>query len=168
MCPFRRQAGLLHACLCVLVVQGFIARAILSPRISELFAGQPASFGFGGHPTVDKKQLAELIEQKQSVLNSLDPSANEAVFSPNLSHWLSHPLQTLRYIKLANKESAMVGSRARAGFIMRWWRPAHMTLSLIFLIGMLVHIVVVLFFAGYVAGSEPIHWWHITDWGRPS
>jgi len=160
--------GFVLACLCLLVVQGFVARAIVSPRISELFAGQPASFGFGGQPAVDKKQLALLIEQKQSVLSSLDATANEAVFSPNLSHWLRHPLQTVRYIKLANKESTMVGSRARAGFIMRWWRPVHMLLSLVFLIGMLTHIVVILFFAGYVAGSEPIHWWHITDWGRPS
>lgn len=160
--------GFVLACLCLLIVQGFIARAILSPRISELFAGQPTSFGFGGQPLVDKQQLSHLIEQKQSVLNSLDKTASEAVFSPNLSHWVRHPLLTLRYIKLANKESAMVGSQARAGWVMRWWRPMHMTLSLAFLLGMFAHIVVVLFFAGYVAGDEPIHWWHITDWGRPS
>jgi hypothetical protein len=160
--------GVLLACLTLLIIQGFIARAIVSPRISELFAGQPTSFGFGGHPKIDKNQLKKLIEQKQNVLSSLDPGANEAVFSPNLTHWLRHPLQTLRYVKLTNKEAAIVGSRARAGLIMRWWRPAHMLFSLLFLVGLFTHIVVVLFFAGYVADDEPIHWWHITDWGRPS
>ncbi len=160
--------GLLLGCLCILIAQGYVARALLAPRISELFAAQPASFGYGGKPNVDKKQLSALIEQKQTLLKALDSSASEALFSPHLSHWLKHPLLALRYNRLASQEAGIVGSRNRAGLLMRWWRPVHILLSILFLLGLIAHVVVVLFFAGYVAGDQPIDWWHITDWGRPA
>jgi len=32
--------------------------------------------------------------------------------------------------------------------------------------GLPAHIIVVLFFAGYVAGDSEIDWWYITAWGR--
>jgi hypothetical protein len=31
-------------------------------------------------------------------------------------------------------------------------------------LGLVIHVVTVTFFAGYVAGGEPITWWHLRAW----
>ena len=40
-----------------------------------------------------------------------------------------------------------------------------MLIALLFYLGLLAHVVVVLFFAGYAAHGGAIDWWHITAWG---
>ena len=59
----------------------------------------------------------------------------------------------------------MVGARAGVAAGLRWSRRLHMLAALGFYLGLLAHVIVVLFFAGYVAGDGEINWWHISAWG---
>ena len=59
----------------------------------------------------------------------------------------------------------MVGARASAGVELGWSRRIHMLAALGFCLGLVAHIIVMLFFAGYAADGGPIYWWHITAWG---
>ena len=40
-----------------------------------------------------------------------------------------------------------------------------MLAALAFYLGLVAHIIVMLFFAGYAAQGGAIEWWHITAWG---
>jgi len=46
----------------------------------------------------------------------------------------------------------------------RYWRLAHRLLAWGFVAGLIGHVLVVTFFAGYVADGGEIYWWHITAW----
>ena len=149
-----------------LIIQGVFLRVSVSARFSHLFARNSIASGFDKPKSLDKKVLQVLIEYKQLILGRLDPTAAEALFSPNLKHWLTHPLLSLRYQRLISMEADMVGSRQSAGLVMAWSRRLHMLAAVLFYLGLISHVVVVLFFAGYAAGDGEIDWWHITDWGR--
>ena len=60
----------------------------------------------------------------------------------------------------------MVGARQSAGLVLAWSRRIHMAAAALFFLGLLAHVIVVLFFAGYAAGNGEIDWWYITAWGR--
>lgn len=55
--------------------------------------------------------------------------------------------------------------RLDPGAELGWSRRIHLLIALGFYLGLLAHVIVMLFFAGYAAGSEAIDWWHITAWG---
>ncbi len=148
-----------------LVIQGAYLRLSISTQFSRLFARSAVAGGFKAH-SFDKHHLQALIEHKQRLLLKLDGEASEALFSPNLGHWLRHPWLSLRYQKLIAEEARLVGARNSAGFWLAWSRRIHMTAAGLFFVGLLAHVIVVLFFAGYAAGSSEIGWWYITDWGR--
>lgn len=149
-----------------LLVQGIVLRASISEQYSGLFARNSIVSGFAKPDTLDKAALGELIKGKELLLVTLDPEAAEALFSPALRHWLNHPVLSLRYQMLAGKETTMVGARESAGIVLGWSRRIHMSVAVLFYAGLLAHIIVVLFFAGYAAGDGDIDWWYITDWGR--
>lgn len=158
--------GLVLLLLIFLVLQGSLLRGTLSRGFSLLFARSSSASGFSAPPTLDKAALQRLIDSKVALLRKLDPEASESLFSPALQHWLRHPWRSLRYQLLAAREARMVGARASAGAGLAWSRRIHMLVAAGFYLGLLAHVIVVLFFAGYVAGDEAITWWHITDWGR--
>ncbi|MCH8105721.1 MAG: hypothetical protein IIC58_09505 [Proteobacteria bacterium] len=158
--------GIVLLLMMFLLVQGVLLRASISERFSGLFARNSIVQGFAKPEALDKRALGEIIKAKQTLLASLDPAEAEALFSPTLRHWLIHPALSLRYQALANKEAAMVGARQSAGVLLAWSRRIHMLAALLFYLGLLAHIIVVLFFAGYAAGDGDIGWWYITDWGR--
>lgn len=157
--------GMVFLLLILLVLQGTLLRVIFSRGFSLLFARNSLPGGFSAPRNLDKAALQKLINAKTRLLQTLDPAADEALFSPALKHWLRRPLQSLRYQLLAEREARMVGARASTGKELSWSRRIHMLVALGFYLGLLAHIVVVLFFAGYAAGGEPIDWWHITAWG---
>ena len=159
--------GLVLAGAAFLVVQGILARTILSNHLAELFAARNASFNYGGRPEIDRPKLARLIEQKRTLLALIDPHASEATFSLRPQHWFAHPLRALRYARLANAERSMVSARAHVGWMLAWWRPLHILVAALVVLGIAIHLITVLFFAGYVAGDAPVTWWHIAAWGRP-
>ena len=84
--------------------------------------------------------------------------------SPSASHqataWLS-----FRYQSLADREAGLIGARQAAGTLLAWSRRIHLLAAALFYAGLLIHIVIVLFFAGYAAGGAKIDWWYIADWG---
>ena len=57
-----------------------------------------------------------------------------------------------------------MGSRRTVGALQAWWRPLHLLLAAAFVAGVIIHIVMVTFFAGYVADGGPVTWWHVTAW----
>ena len=152
--------------LIFLILQGSLIRALLARGFSLLFARSSDARGFSAPPALDKVTLQLIIDAKRSLLLKLDAGADEALFSPALGHWIRHPLLSLRYQLLAEREARVVGARAGAGVLLGWSRRIHMLAALGFYLGLLAHVIVVLFFAGYAAAGEPIDWWHVTAWGN--
>ena len=120
--------------------------------------------GFAKPTPAVRAELAALIEQKQTLLAKLDPSANEALFSPQIRHWFSAPILALRYTKLATEESRIVGAAAGLPKIQARWRVVHRLAALAFVGGLLAHIIIVMLFAGYAADGGDIYWLHFAAW----
>ncbi|PWG64540.1 hypothetical protein [Sediminicurvatus halobius] len=154
--------GLVWLALMGLLAQGLAARLLLSRPLSTLFSSRLGSFR-EAEPDL-RERLRVVIRRKQTLLAALDPAADEALFSPNLRHALRHPWLTWRYARLAATEARLVG-RGEAGLVLAYWRRTHIALALLFLLGLIGHVVLVLFFAGYVAGDGPVDWWHVAAWG---
>ena len=158
----RRPPALLLLALLGLIVLGVWARVRLSARMAATFSTKQRAFApvpQGGH-----SPLAAVIERKRALLASLDPTAREATFSPTLAHWIRSPRASLRYAHLVHEENSLIGTRASVGLAQAWWRPLHLLLAYVFMLGLVMHVIVVTFFAGYVAGDEPITWWHLAEW----
>ena len=158
--------GLILLLLVFLILQGSLLRAVFSRDFSLLFAHSSVARGFSFPASLDKPALQHIIDQKALLLQSFAPDDDEALFSPALKHWLRAPLSSFKYQRLAAREAAMVGARSSAGIRLSWSRRIHMMAGLLFYLGLLFHIVVMLFFAGYAAEGGNIDWWYITDWGR--
>jgi hypothetical protein len=158
--------GLVLLLLIFLILQGSLLRAVFSQGFSLLFARSSAAQGFTSPASLDKSVLQRIIDEKIRLLYAFAPNEDEALFSPNLKHWLRAPLASFKYQRLATREAALVGARSSAGVKLSWSRRIHMVAGLLFYLGLLSHIVVMLFFAGYAAEGEAIDWWYITDWGR--
>lgn len=157
-----RPPILLLLALVVLALSGAIARLRLSRHMATTLGTKRAPFR-GVDPELQGR-LRELIARKIEVLKALDPAASEATFSVTLRHVLRAPLLSLTYARLAREESTLIGARASVGAAQAWWRPLHIALAYLFLAGLAIHVVVVTFFAGYVAGGRPITWWHLAAW----
>lgn len=155
--------GLVLLALGFLIVQGVLARAYLSKSLSNRFAGHAASFS--ADRAVSRDALAGLIACKRVLLAELDPDADEALFSPHLGHWLRRPYLSLHYARLAGAESRLVGARRRSGLLLAYWRRVHIAIAVAFGVGVAIHVIVVTFFAGYVADGGDIYWWHLATWG---
>ena len=55
-----------------------------------------------------------------------------------------------------------IRKRFEHSFFIRFWRSIHISLSIIFFLGLIAHIIVVTFFASYVSDGSDIYWWHIS------
>ncbi|QIE48187.1 hypothetical protein G5B38_21525 (plasmid) [Pseudohalocynthiibacter aestuariivivens] len=154
------------ASLLFLVAQGFWVRAFLTKRLSYLFARSASSFHYGRPLAINRAAIADIITRKEQLLTKLDPLADEATFSPRLRHWVCLPHRSLQYECLATREAKLIGARSRSGVLLSYSRRLHMVVALVFYIGLLAHVAVMLFFAGYAAKGDEIYWWHIADWGR--
>jgi hypothetical protein len=158
----RRPPALLLLALLGLLLLGAWARVRLSGRMAATFASKQRGFSPAGGDL--RTALAPVIERKRALLASLDPAAQEGTFSPTLAHWLRSPRASLGYARLAREESTLIGTRASVGAAQAWWRPLHLTLAYLFVLGLAIHVLTVTFFAGYVADGGPITWWHLTAW----
>jgi hypothetical protein len=158
----RRPPALLFLALLGLIVLGVWARVRLSGRMAATFATKQRGFAPAGGAS--RAALSAVIERKRTLLASLDPAAQEATFSPTLIHWIRSPRGSLRYARLVREENNLTGTRASVGMQQAWWRPLHLALAYVFVLGIAIHVITVTFFAGYVAGGEPITWWHLTAW----
>jgi len=158
--------GLVLFLLLFLLLQGVLLRTSIAKKFCYLFARKSTDQGFAVPDTLDRATLVATIDKKIECLRGLDANASEALFSPTLRHWLNHPWLSLRYQSLSDKEASIVGAREAAGLLLAWSRRIHMLAAALFYVGLLSHIIIVLFFAGYAAGNGEIDWWYITDWGR--
>jgi hypothetical protein len=157
--------GMVLLLMVFLILQGSLLRVVLSRGFSLLFARSSAALGFSAPAGLDRIALQGLIDAKVELLKRLDPTAQEALFSPALKHWLAQPLNSSRYQLLAEREARMVGARSSVAVELRWARRIHMLAALGFYLGLIAHVIVVLFFAGYAADGGEIGWWYITAWG---
>ncbi len=155
----------LLAMLAFLVVLGVWARLQGAQRMAATFGTKPAGFGIPD-PAV-KAQLRALIEEKEALLPALDPDAREGTFSPGVRHWLRAPLSTLAYRRAMARESDLVGARAPLSRAQARWRLVHQLLAWGFVGGVLIHVIVVTFFAAYTADGREIYWWHLFAWDLP-
>ena len=145
-----------------LIASGAVARLHVSGTIAATFGTRRDPFG---RPDPARRaRLATFVARKRAVLAQLDPRAEEATFSVTAAHLLSSPRLALAYMRLAREESALIGTRGSVPRLQAGWRPFHLALAWIFLGGLLVHVVTVTFFAGYVADGRTIDWWHLTRW----
>jgi len=158
----RRPPALLFLALLGLIVLGVWARVRLSAQMAATFATKQRGFAPVGPES--RAALAAVIERKRALLASLDPAAQEGTFSPTLVHWMRSPRASLRYARLVREENGLIGTRASVGLQQAWWRPLHLALAYVFVLGLVTHVITVTFFAGYVAGGEPITWWHLSAW----
>jgi hypothetical protein len=158
----RRPPALLFLALLGLIALGVWARVRLSARMAATFATKQRGFAPAGRDS--RAALAAVIERKRALLASLDPAAQEGTFSPTLVHWMRSPRASLRYARLSREENGLIGTRASVGMQQAWWRPLHLALAYVFVLGLVIHVVTVTFFAGYVAAGEPITWWHLRAW----
>ena len=150
------------AALVLLMITGTFGRVYANRVFAASFAMKPAPFG--AHDDGTKAALKNLIEAKVAVLALLDPGAKEAVFSVTLGHWLRRPFLSLAYARLVRRETMLLRARQSIPRPGAHWRPLHLLLAYLFLAGMIIHIIVVTFFAGYVADGGEIYWWHVTAW----
>lgn len=158
----RRPPALLLLALLALAVLGVWARVHGSRRMSATFASKAPAFNVPD--AAARERLRALIIEKRRLLAELDPQASEGTFSVNLPHFLHSPWLALAYRRLAREESMLLGTRGAVPVQQAWWRPLHMALAWLFVLGVVIHVLTVTFFAGYVADGGPITWWHITAW----
>jgi len=158
----RRPPALLFLALAGLILLGVWGRVWLSRRMSGTFGTKHAHFAALGSDR--RAALADVIAQKVALLRTLDPTANEGTFSVTLAHRLSHPRLSARYAALVRRENALMGTRAMVSPQQAYWRAAHLALAYTFVAGLVIHVITVTFFAGYVADGGPITWWHLAEW----
>lgn len=161
-----QMPALLLLNLIVLMALGVWARVSASRAMADPFGTKLKGFT---RPSVNaapgvREELRETIDKKSELLKRLDPAANEATFSVTLAHFLRRPADAARYLRLAQKEQHLIGARNSVGPTQAWWRPLHLLLAVTFIFGVIIHIVMVTFFAGYVADGGAVTWWHISAW----
>jgi hypothetical protein len=157
-----RAPALLILTVFALAVLGIWARVRLSRRMAATFGAKRG--GFAAPDEAAKERLGRIIAEKTAVLGRLDAEAREATFSVTLAHWLGRPVLAWTYARLVREENRLIGARASVGTAQAFWRPLHMALAYLFVAGVVIHVVTVTFFAGYVADGGPITWWHLAAW----
>jgi len=158
----RRAPALLLLALLALAALGIWARVRGSRKMAATFASRAPAFSVPDAAT--RERLRAIISEKRQLLSALDPDAREGTFSVTLRHWLRSPGLARAYHRLAREESVLLRTRRTLDPVQAWWRPLHMALAWIFVLGVVVHVATVTFFAGYVADGGPINWWHLTAW----
>ncbi|MEX2618326.1 MAG: hypothetical protein WD767_19755 [Alphaproteobacteria bacterium] len=160
---WTRPPAILVLLVYFLIIQGAWARSIGSAKLARVMASR--SSALRAERPVDKVALRRILDAKTKLLKQLDPAADEALFSPNRSHWFRHPFLTFAYVRLSHREAIAVGARGTVGRDLGNWRRLHLLAAGLLIGGIAVHVITVTFFAGYVADGGPITWWHLAAWG---
>lgn len=160
-----RPPALLYLAILGLIALGLYARVILSRRVARTFAEKHKSFAVGISES-KRERLRVVIGRKRALLVSLDPRANEGTFSLQPGHWFSKPMAAWKYATLVNEERDIMGTRQMVPAAQAYWWMAHRALAYLFVLGIVIHVITVTFFAGYVADYDmgKITWWHLTEW----
>ncbi|MEZ5742050.1 MAG: hypothetical protein R3E68_23180 [Burkholderiaceae bacterium] len=161
---FRGPPLVLLACLVLLLATGVVARVRISRMMAATLGSKVPPFAQAS-PAL-QAELRAIIARKVALLERLDPQASEAAVLGRLAALaLGSPRQAFVYSWLVQRRGDAAGARRSVPFVRAWWRPLHLALAWLFLAGLLVHLIVVTFFAGYVTDGQ-IYWWHLAAWGR--
>ena len=153
--------ALLVLLLFFLVAQGCWARIKAADHLARIMASNPTAFA-PADPAA-RASLKPFIAAKQGLLAGLDGNAEEATCSPTLAHWLGHPLRVFAYGRLARREARVLGAHRSANPLLSNWRWVHMTGAWLLVAGLIAHVIIVTFFAGYAADGAEINWWHLAE-----
>jgi hypothetical protein len=160
---FFAPPALLLLALLALMVLGLWARTSGARHMASTFGSK--SGALTAYDSDTRERLRSVIEQKQVLLAHIDPAGNEATFSLTPGHWLRSPLLARKYRRLVHEERALIGTDRSVVPAQAYWRRVHQLIAIAFVLGLLVHIILVTFFAGYVAEGRAIYWWHLADLG---
>tara|TARA_A100001037_G_scaffold303487_1_gene337626 strand:- start:7037 stop:7816 length:780 start_codon:yes stop_codon:yes gene_type:complete len=156
----RYAPALLLLALLALTLLGVFARFYISKRNAKLFASKIEVFHtMEPH---EKEKIELIISKKEKLLLSFDPDSEEGTFSLSLKHWFCHPIFSIQFYNLVRQENSCIRKKFEYNFFIRFWRSIHISLSIIFFLGLIAHIIVVTFFASYVSDGSDIYWWHIS------
>lgn len=158
-----RPPALLYLAIVALIVSGIWARLVISRRMAATFAEKHRSFA-ATVTDIDRDRLRSLIAEKQALLVALDAAADEGTFSLRPEHWRGHPIAAWRYARLVAEEQALLGVRRGVPMVQGYWWFLHRAIAFVFVAGIVIHVITVTFFAGYVADGGTITWWHLMDW----
>ena len=107
----------------------------------------------------NSQDFGYLVDPDGVLLEFNGNAETEDLFYGHLHFWHEAPLCAVNwYVE-------HLGARGTVHWLQAWWRPLHMGVAWLFLAGLLAHVIVVLFFAGYAAEGREIYWWHLTAWG---
>lgn len=157
-----RPPALLLAALAALIALGLWSRTEGARLMAGTFGEKRRAFA-APEPAA-RARLRDIVDEKRRRLARLDPTADEALFSPSPRHWLRAPLATLAYARLAAEEGRLTGARADLHPAQTVWRALHRLLAWAFVAGLLGHIAIVMLFARYAADDGAIYWLHFADW----
>lgn len=158
----RRPPALLFLLIAALVFLGLWGRVRLARQMAGTFANKQRGFALA--QADERERFLPIIAAKRTLLLDLDPNANEGTFSLTYAHWLRAPRLSMRYARLVREENLLMGMRESVGMQQAYWRAFHIAIAYLFVMGVLIHVITVTFFAGYVADGGAITWWHITSW----
>lgn len=147
-----------------LLVLGAYGRLLAGRLVHTSFAADPLAF-----LPADPRRTEPLVlvaKEKAVQAEKMERGAWEGTFTPSLGHWLRHPGPAIRFTRLALQEEQLLLERrvtgsGLVGLLQRNWRLLHLILVTLMGIGLLSHVVAVLFFAGYVSGGTEPYWWYI-------
>jgi hypothetical protein len=158
----RRAPALLLLNLLAVLGLGVWGRIRGARLMAATFAGAAPTFAAPDAAT--RGRLQALLRAKRMLLVQLAPQASEATFHLRAKHWLRSPRLARDYARLVQQETRLLARRQAVSAPQAWWRPLHIALAMSFVLGLIIHVLVVTFFAGYVAAGEPIDWWHLREW----
>lgn len=152
-----------------LLATGLYGRIIAPQRVGAAFGRGAVPYGAAVSPAATASRIGELLEAKRRLLKVLAPEAREAEFVLRWRHWTRQPRTALRYHRLAAAERRTLARNPLSAFASipateRYWRLCHLALAVLFVVGLLAHVITTVFFAGYVADGREIYWWHLTRW----
>ncbi len=157
-----QNLGRTPALLLVLLV-GLVALGLWSrtkgAHLAAITFGEKRG-GFANPNFKTRERLKEIIQAKKLLLQHIEPTALESIFSPRFRHYLRTPVKTIRYKRLASLEERLTGARTGLPLSQAFWRFAHKLLAWGFIIGLLLHVLIVMFFAKYAAGGDEPYWFH--------
>lgn len=159
---FDQAPALLLAVLVALMVLGLWARIPGARKMAATFGSKGGALSPSSQST--RSRLAEIIKIKQALVGTFDPSAVEATFSLQPRHWRRHPFSAFAYHKLVREERQIMGTDQSVPTAQAYWRRVHQVLAIAFVVGLAIHVILGVFFAGYVAEGREVYWWHISAW----
>ena len=165
----REWSTLVLLAILGLLVTGLYGRVVAPLRVGVGFGRSAIPYSNVARPDAKNAEVDRLIQAKRTLLKSIAANEKESEFVLRWQHWSCHPLITLQFYRLVLAERRLLAKDPLSASeeipaLERFWRRLHLLLAILFLIGLLAHVITTVFFAGYVADGREIYWWHVTQW----